>query len=63
MILTVHIQGAPSYDIGDEIWQQSLADAIPAPKPKPSPATPDPNSSHCPTRRIAMRCENRSSST
>jgi hypothetical protein len=28
MILTVHIQGAPSYDIGDEIWQASLADAI-----------------------------------
>jgi hypothetical protein len=24
MILTVHIQGAPSYDIGDEIWQQSF---------------------------------------
>jgi hypothetical protein len=28
MILTVHIQGAPSYDIGDEIWQEPLADAI-----------------------------------
>jgi hypothetical protein len=28
MILTVHIQGAPCYDIGDEIWQASLADAI-----------------------------------
>jgi hypothetical protein len=28
MILTVHVQGAPSYDVGDEIWQESLADAI-----------------------------------
>jgi hypothetical protein len=28
MILNVHVQGAPSYDIGDEIWQESLADAI-----------------------------------
>jgi hypothetical protein len=28
MILTVHVQGAPSYDIGDEIWQEPLADAI-----------------------------------
>ena len=28
MILKVHLQGAASYDIGDEIWQQSLADAI-----------------------------------
>jgi hypothetical protein len=28
MILKVHLQGAPSHEIGDEIWQQSLADAI-----------------------------------
>ena len=28
MILAVHLQGAPSYDIGDEIWQASLADAV-----------------------------------
>jgi hypothetical protein len=28
MILKVHLQGAASYDIGDEIWQESLADAI-----------------------------------
>jgi hypothetical protein len=28
MILAVHVQCAPSYDIGDEIWQASLADAI-----------------------------------
>jgi hypothetical protein len=28
MILKVHVHGAPSYDVGDEIWQQSLADAI-----------------------------------
>jgi hypothetical protein len=28
MILTVHVPGAPSYDIGDEIWQEPLADAI-----------------------------------
>jgi hypothetical protein len=26
--LRVHIPGAPEYEIGDEIWQQSLADAI-----------------------------------
>jgi hypothetical protein len=28
MILKVHIDGAASYDVGDEIWQESLADAI-----------------------------------
>jgi hypothetical protein len=28
MILKVHVPGAPSYEIGDEIWQESLADAI-----------------------------------
>ena len=28
MILKIHVQGAASYDIGDEIWQESLADAI-----------------------------------
>jgi hypothetical protein len=28
MILRVHVQGAASYDIGDEIWQESLVDAI-----------------------------------
>ena len=28
MILKVHLQGAASYDVGDEIWQVSLADAI-----------------------------------
>lgn len=28
MILAVHVQGAPSYDIGDELWQASLADAV-----------------------------------
>jgi hypothetical protein len=30
MILTVHLPGARCYQIGDEIWQQSLADAITA---------------------------------
>jgi len=28
MILKVHLQGAASYDVGDEIWQESLAYAI-----------------------------------
>jgi hypothetical protein len=28
MILKVHLDGAASYDVGDEIWQASLADAI-----------------------------------
>jgi hypothetical protein len=28
MMLRIHIDGAPSYEIGDEIWQQSLAAAI-----------------------------------
>jgi hypothetical protein len=28
MILKVHVQGVASYDIGDEIWQEPLADAI-----------------------------------
>ena len=28
MILKVHLHGAASYDVGDEIWQESLADAI-----------------------------------
>jgi hypothetical protein len=28
MILKVHLDGAVSYDVGDEIWQESLADAI-----------------------------------
>jgi hypothetical protein len=27
-ILKFHVSGAPSYEIGDEIWQVSLADAI-----------------------------------
>lgn len=30
MILRVHIHGAPEYEIGNEIWQQSLAEAIAA---------------------------------
>jgi hypothetical protein len=30
MIFRVHVQGAYDYDIGDEIWQQSLAEAITA---------------------------------
>jgi hypothetical protein len=30
MILQVHAQGAHDYDIGDEIWHQSLAEAIAA---------------------------------
>ena len=30
MILRVHIPGAPEYEIGDEIWHQSLAEAIAA---------------------------------
>jgi hypothetical protein len=28
MILRVHVPGAHDYDVGDEIWQGSLADAI-----------------------------------
>ena len=28
MILKVHLDGAPSYDVGDEIWQVALGDAI-----------------------------------
>jgi hypothetical protein len=28
MILQVHLDGAASYDVGDEIWQEPLADAI-----------------------------------
>jgi len=28
MILEVHLEGAASYDVGDEIWQVTLSDAI-----------------------------------
>jgi hypothetical protein len=28
MILKIHVDGAASFDVGDEIWQASLADAI-----------------------------------
>jgi hypothetical protein len=28
MILKVHLKGAASHDVGDEIWQESLAEAI-----------------------------------
>lgn len=28
MVLKVHVQGARSYTVGDEIWHESLADAI-----------------------------------
>jgi hypothetical protein len=28
MILNVHVPGAPCYEIGDEIWQQPLGEAI-----------------------------------
>ena len=28
MILNVHIPGAPDHEIGDDIWQEPLADAI-----------------------------------
>ena len=28
MILKIHLDGAPWYEIGDEIWQVSLEDAI-----------------------------------
>lgn len=28
MILKVHLQGAASYDVGDELWQGSVAEAI-----------------------------------
>ena len=44
MILKVHLQDAPCYEIGDEIWQQPLADAI-APKPRPSPPAREPTCS------------------
>ena len=30
MILRVHVQGGQDYEIGDEIWQESLAGAIAA---------------------------------
>jgi hypothetical protein len=30
MILRVHVPGASDYEIGDEIWQESIADAIAA---------------------------------
>jgi len=30
LILTVHVPGAEAYAIGDEIWQQSLTEAIEA---------------------------------
>ena len=30
IILRVHVPGAEPYEIGDEIWQQSLAEAIAA---------------------------------
>ena len=30
LILHVHLPGAEPYEVGDEIWQQSLAEAIPA---------------------------------
>lgn len=30
MILRVHVEGAPQYDVGDEIWHQPLAGAIAA---------------------------------
>ena len=30
LILRVHVPGAEPYEIGDEIWQQSLAEAITA---------------------------------
>jgi hypothetical protein len=30
MILKVHVHGACPYDIGDEIWQEPLADVIAA---------------------------------
>ena len=28
MILNIHVPGATPYEIGDEIWQESLTDAI-----------------------------------
>ena len=28
MILKVHLDGAACYDVGDEIWQEPLADAL-----------------------------------
>jgi hypothetical protein len=28
MILIAHLEGAASYDVGDEIWQVALGDAI-----------------------------------
>jgi hypothetical protein len=30
LILRVHVPGAESYEIGDEVWQHSLAEAIAA---------------------------------
>ena len=30
MILKAHLEGAASYDVGDEIWQVALGDAIQA---------------------------------
>jgi len=28
MVLNIHVPGATPYEIGDEIWQESLTDAI-----------------------------------
>jgi hypothetical protein len=52
MILEVHIPGAPSYDIGEEIWQQSLDEAI-ADEAQRSPTTQEPTSLNPPTRNTA----------
>lgn len=30
MIVRIHVQGGSDYDIGDEIWQQSLLEALTA---------------------------------
>ena len=52
MILKVHVHGAASYDVGDEVWQGSLAKPS-TPKPRRSPPMPALTCSSLQARHIA----------
>ena len=55
MILKVHLYGAASYDVGDEIWEEPLAGALHA-EAEMIAGYAGPTSSSGPIRTIATPC-------
>ena len=56
MVLNIHVPGATPYEIGDEIWKESLATPS-VPKQRSSPPTRARTCSNRPTKHTGTHCE------